>query len=408
MARLASFAAAAIIGGSLLPLNAHAQSVQAIRFLGEQSYGAPGTPKPTFGGTTIGGLSGLDYDAATGSYVSNSDDQASPRFYTLTADITSASFNGVTFTGVTSLLDPAGNATFATGNNDFENARLSADGSRVFITSEGNAGAGLKTSIYEFDRATGRQLNNFDTPSSFNISPGHGTFGNLGLESMTFADDGTYLVANEGPLRQDSPAPNSNPTDPTIFNVAEPVRLVRYSTATNTALAQYIYTIDPLAEPTTATNFAVQGLVDILNLGNDHYLALERSFTVGGTAGGGTGYTIKLYQFSLTGATDVSGLDSVVGQSYTSVAKSLLLDFSTLRDAGNNPLVLDNIEALTLGPDLGGGERALLIVSDDNFSPAQKTQFLAFAITQAPEPGAIVLLGVGLLGFAGIVRRPRK
>ena len=48
-------------------------------------------------------------------------------------------------------------------------------------------------------------------------------------------------------------------------------------------------------------------------------------------------------------------------------------------------ITLDNVEGMTFGPDLPDGRRTLVLVSDDNFSESQVTQFLAFAL----EGGAI-------------------
>jgi hypothetical protein len=42
-------------------------------------------------------------------------------------------------------------------------------------------------------------------------------------------------------------------------------------------------------------------------------------------------------------------------------------------------VTLDNFEGMTFGPDLRDGRRSLVLVSDNNFSPAAFTQFLAFA-----------------------------
>ncbi|MDX2939877.1 esterase-like activity of phytase family protein [Streptomyces ipomoeae] len=42
---------------------------------------------------------------------------------------------------------------------------------------------------------------------------------------------------------------------------------------------------------------------------------------------------------------------------------------------------VDNVEGITLGPRLPDGRRTVLLVSDDNFSAVQTTQFLAFAAT---------------------------
>jgi len=54
--------------------------------------------------------------------------------------------------------------------------------------------------------------------------------------------------------------------------------------------------------------------------------------------------------------------------------KTLLLDLDALG------LPLDNIEGMAFGPDLPDGRRSLLLVSDNNFSPAAFTQFLLFAV----------------------------
>jgi len=41
---------------------------------------------------------------------------------------------------------------------------------------------------------------------------------------------------------------------------------------------------------------------------------------------------------------------------------------------------LDNIEGITFGPKLTNGHDTIILVSDNNFSKKQRTQFLAFEI----------------------------
>jgi hypothetical protein len=43
---------------------------------------------------------------------------------------------------------------------------------------------------------------------------------------------------------------------------------------------------------------------------------------------------------------------------------------------------LDNFEGMAFGPDLPDGARTLLLVSDDNFNPHQRTAFLLFRIVR--------------------------
>ena len=390
----------ALLSSAALPAFAQS-SVYNVKFLGEKTV----SNSLTVGGTTVGGLSGLEYDAATGKYLSNSDDQVAPRFYSLTADISATAFNSVTIDTVTNLSAPF---AFASGNNDFENIRLSKDRKSVYITNEGNANTGLTTSISVFDRATGGRTGDILAPAQFTPTSSNGIRFNLGFESQTFTDSTftKFLTVNEGPLRQDT-TPVAGTNTAAIFNVVQPVRIVRFDTATGAAEAQYVYNADALTEPVpvNGTTFGVQGVVDVLAIGQGNYLSLERSFTVGGTAGGGTGYGIKLYEFSLNGASDVSGLTSLVGQTYTPVNKRLVVDFATLRDSSNNPIVLDNVEGMTFGPDSGNGQRSLLFVSDNNFASNQKTQFLAFSVAVAPEAGTFVLAAFALPLLGMVARR---
>jgi hypothetical protein len=41
---------------------------------------------------------------------------------------------------------------------------------------------------------------------------------------------------------------------------------------------------------------------------------------------------------------------------------------------------IDNIEGVTFGPTLPNGHKTLVFVSDNNFLPIEKTQFLLFEI----------------------------
>jgi 3-phytase len=137
-----------------------------------------------------------------------------------------------------------------------------------------------------------------------------------------------------------------------------------------------------LVESVPTGQFKTNGLVDLLAIDNNGtLLSIERSFSVG------VGNAIKLYEVQLQGATDISSLDNVGGLEVDVVAqKRLLLDFADLG------LTLDNIEGLTFGPQLPDGRQSLVIVSDNNFSPTQFTQFLSFALDLDSTPGIAPVL----------------
>ncbi len=77
---------------------------------------------------------------------------------------------------------------------------------------------------------------------------------------------------------------------------------------------------------------------------------------------------------------DISGVESLSDTDIPSVEKDLLLDFDDLG------IDLDNSEAVSFGEILPDGRQSLIVVSDNNFSDSQETQFLAFAIGES-DPG---------------------
>ena len=135
---------------------------------------------------------------------------------------------------------------------------------------------------------------------------------------------------------------------------------MRYDLQTGTLDRQWVYWTDPVLEPSSI--FSVNGLVELLPLNNEFLIAMERSFSVGGTATG-TGNSIKLYKVALPGATNVNGIDSLAGKLDTiqPAEKTLLLDLDTLG------IPLDS-------------RQSIVLVSDNNFAAGQFTQFLLFAL----------------------------
>jgi hypothetical protein len=149
-------------------------------------------------------------------------------------------------------------------------------------------------------------------------------------------------------------------------------RVLRYNLSSGRLDRENVYLTEPLAEtPVPPTAFGVNGLVELLPFNTQYMIAMERSFSVGAP---GTGNKIKLYWASLPGADNVNGIASLSGLTKRVVAKQLLLDLDVL------DLPLDNVEGMVLGPKLPDGRQSLILVSDNNFSALQFTQFLMFAI----------------------------
>jgi hypothetical protein len=333
----------------------------ALEFLGQQVF-----PTDTqFAGTTFGGLSGFAYDERRGVFYALSDDQVNMRFYTLRIGVSSGA-PAVEILAVTPLRDAAGQP-FASSSADPEGLALTKDDTLV-LTSEGFATRLIDPWVREFG-LDGRQQGELPVPDAFDPNAG-GTRGvrqNLGFESAATAPNGRFLfTGTEAALAQDGP--------PATVAAGSPARILRYNLQRRALDRQYVYWTDPIAEPPVpATQFAVNGLVELLPLNNQFLLAMERSFSVGAPD---TGNTIKLYGVALPGADDVNGFDSLATLlgGLQPAAKTLLLDLDALG------IPLDNVEAMAFGPDLPDGRRSLILVSDNNFAPAQFTQFLLFAV----------------------------
>lgn len=400
---------ASVVGGFLAaaPRAAFAQDV-GLRFIGQQVV-PTGT---TYGGTQVGGLSGIDYDPLTSRYYAISDDrsQINPaRFYTAALNFDLNAFTAVTFTGVTTIRQPDG-SPFPALALDPESIRLNRPAGGVgtptlLWTNEGENKPGVRVTnpwVREMN-LDGTFVRQLTTPTRFNPTGNPASGGvrdNLAFESLSVQRGANrVLTATENALVQDGPAAGPN--------VASASRLLTFNLATGQPGAEYAYRVEPVAQvPNPAGAFATNGLVEILALDDtgNRFLSVERSFSTGaaGPGPGNTGNTIRVFEFTLDGATDVSNLDTLAIGGFDFVDKRLVLDLATLG------VDLDNVEGVTFGPTLANGNRSLVLVSDNNFSATQFTQFLAFEVTAAavPEPATHVLLltaaaagGAGVLGF---------
>lgn len=323
----------------------------------------------TFGGTVVGGLSSLTYDAARGIYYALSDDQGAgftptstpARFYTLSIDVSDGMLDpgDVQVLAVTTFLGPDGQP-FPAQSLDPEGLTLTPQDTLV-LTSEGISTRGIGPFVREFD-LSGRQLADLPVPGYFAPTATSGVRQNLGFEAAAVAPNRQQLfIGTENALVQDGPAATTA--------TGSPARILRYHFGHGGSDREYIYPTDPVAAPSTV--FTVNGLVELLPLNNEFLLAMERSFSVG------AGNSIRIYGLALPGATDVSGVADVHDVAGLRPArKSLLLQLpSTI-----NGEPLDNVEGMTPGPTLPDGRRSVLLVSDNNFTARQASQVLLLAL----------------------------
>lgn len=352
-----------LVAGTASAVSPRARATD-IEFLGEATIAAGAT----FSGTVVGGLSSLTYDASRDVYYAISDDQGAgftptsmpARFYTLDIDVADGALGAgeVTVLAVTTLLGPDG-LPFPPLSLDPEGITLTRSGTLI-VTSEGIATKGIAPFVREFD-LSGRQISALPVPSYYNpTSATRGVRQNLGFEAAAIAPNGQFLfVGAENALAQDGPA--------ATVSTGSNARLLRYHLKKGRVDREYVYRTDPVVDPSPI--FTVNGLVELLPLNNQFLIAMERSFSVG------AGNTIRLYRVALPGATNVRGVEDLDQVKRLRTAqKTLLLNLDALG------LTLDNLEGMTLGPRLPDGRQSLILVSDNNFTPGQATQFLLFAI----------------------------
>lgn len=343
--------------------------ISSIDFIGEASL-----PKGlSFQKTEVGGLSGITYDTKNDLYYAISDDRgqkAPARFYTFKIDLSQGSLQsgGVVPVGVTMLLNNNGQ-NFSAGQTDTEGIALT-NKDTVFISSEGNASQLINPFIQEFSLSSGKAIATLPIPNKFlpDKSTQLGIRDNLAFESLTITPNHKYLfTATENALIQDGPAAKAN--------VGTPCRILQYNLLTQQPEKEYVYQTEAIAPFFNITGKFASGLPDLFALDNQgHFLSIERSFT-------GLGFAVFLFQVSLTEADNIQNINSLLAvssQKIQPVTKKLLLDLRTL------DVALDNIEGLTLGPWLPNGQRALILVSDNNFNSIQRTQFLAFQLKIDP------------------------
>lgn len=341
--------------------------------------------------TQVGGLSGIVYDKAQNFYYAISDDRSSinpARFYTLEINLSDGRLDSgdVSFTQVTTLLDSQGNP-FSTDSLDTEGIALTENGS-VYIASEGEARPDIPRLTNPFVNQfslSGQQLSELPVAEKYfpNQNGTTGIRNNLAFESLTMTPDGRYLyTATENALAQDGSV--ATLTDTSLS------RIVKYDLTTGQVVAEYVYEVEKVGNnPIPDGSFATNGLVELLAIDNNGtLLALERGFSTG------VGNTVKLYQIQTQGALDVSSFDDLFWETENTrfaidspVKKKLLVDFQA--DLGITP---DNLEGLSLGPVLADGRQSLIVVSDNNFSATQTTQFIALGLDIQTTPAVLPVI----------------
>ena len=333
----------------------------------------------SYKGTTVGGLSGIDYDKANNVYYLISDDRSTinaARFYTAKVYFNEKKIDSVVFVNVTTLLQQTGTAypsskVDPSHTPDPEALRYDPVRKQMIWTSEGERIVREKDTVLENPAITlisvdGKYIDTFPLPHNLRMNAiEKGPRQNGVLEGMSFTKDFKTLFVNiEEPLYEDGPRADLTDNHPWI-------RIYKFDVGSKKNTAQYAYQLDPVAyPPTPADKFMVNGVPDILSVSDKKLIVLERSFSTGRLP-----CTIKIFIADLEKATDSKENISLVQTPPAKmVSKKLLLNMDSLG------IYVDNVEGITFGPTLPNGHKTFLLVTDNNFAAFEKTQFFLFEI----------------------------
>lgn len=351
------------------------KEIKQIHFLGE--YIIPHNLQ--FKNTTIGGLSGIDYDKQKDVYYLICDDwsQINPaRFYTAKISFSENGIDSVYFINVTQLLRPDSSVYPGPKQDPYHTAdpeaiRYNASQKNLVWTSEGERLITKDSQILvepaiRIINEEGKQIDSFPLPAQTHMyATDKGLRRNGVFEGLSFTNGYKNLyVSIEEPIYEDG-------SRASLGDTAAWIRVLKYDADKKTLLGEYAYQIDPVARtPVPANGFKINGVSDILEIGRNQLLFIERSFS-----SGYEGCNIRVYVGNVSKATNIASISSLRDfKAFQPVRKKLLFNMDSLGR------YIGNVEGVSFGPILPNGNRTLIFVADNNFRAIEKSQFLLFEI----------------------------
>ncbi|MFM7111216.1 MAG: esterase-like activity of phytase family protein [Planctomycetota bacterium] len=187
---------------------------------------------------------------------------------------------------------------------------------------------------------------------------------NRGMEGLAISADGKTLYGiMQSPLIQDGAL------DPSGKRVGLLCRMAAIDIRSGSS-REFAYRLDK----------ASHGVNEILAAGADSFLMIERD-----GLGGNEAKAKKIFLANTTGATDVSGVDSLPGGNIPAeikpMKKRILIDLLDPRYRLAGPSFPEKIEGLAFGRDLPDGRKLLLVTADNDFVAEVPFRVYAFAVS---------------------------
>lgn len=309
----------------------------------------------------FGSISGLAPDERSQQWVAVIDDRVNSRLAWLTVSYDESGV-GVAPLRMTFLTPGPGIPERVVRQADLEAIVSLADGT-FLVAEEGHIRDGevWQPALLRVDRE-GVVSAVIELPAAFHIT-GDGKSGlrdNQGIESLAVTPSGRVIAGLEQPLFEDGSV---------TFERGAAGRLIEFTPSGSSFRAgrQWHYMISPTPKIEgydEVCGDGENGLSDLLALGETRLVALERACLYD-RAGDRYANAVRLFLVDLVG-----------GQA----RKRDLLNFDAMADRLSPELArLENFEALTFGPIIDGMP-TLMIASDDNFRKTQKTSFILIGL----------------------------
>jgi len=299
-----------------------------------------------------GGISGVDY--TKDELLMVNDSPSNPLIFKARLKLNGFQVETITFKSVIKLQN---NIFFEKNALDMESIRYDGDG--YLISTEGSINSGLSPRIFKVSK-TAEFIKSYLLPDYFmatgNNQPRHnGVFEGL---SNSINSSG-FWFANELPLKKDGKSPK-------LYNTNSPIRLSFFDHKEEKVTRQYAMDLDRITK-IPLLPYSINGLTEILQIGKNTFLVLERSYSAGHKS---QGNKVKLYLVDVSEATDIHAIAQLEVASSKDIIyaeKSLIFDFKSIKRNLTKGSV-DNLEGLCFGPILPNGNSSIIVVSDNNFN----------------------------------------
>ena len=315
----------------------------------------------TWKGRPLGGLSGLAHVVGD-LYYAVRDDGSHGALFTLRIGVDRA-------TGAATNCEILAEGRLK-GRDDLEDVVWDAAAKRVWVCDERDG------SIRAFDPGTGDETARVDVPKAFDAFVFNRSFESLalrpgGLEMWTCNEEALNRRAAKGrtkhraaPVAPDTPDVDDGPLS--TREQGSRVRLQKFTRtgpdAAWTPAGQWAYVTDPIGGAPFLDK-ARSGVSDVLCLDDGTLLVLEREMSIRKGDLLLPSFRCRIYEVDFAGATDTSGLLSLMDPSVHPVKK-------TRRFGARTGFAM--YEGSCLGPELADGSRSVLLVADGDDGAANR------------------------------------